>query len=144
MSPLCESFLTDAQLNRMEPFFPLKVHVCEKCFLVQLQQYVSPEEIFSEYWYFSSISKSWLEHSRRYADKMVGRLGLNEHTRVVELGSNDGYLLQHFVERGIPSLGVEPARNIAAAARERPGQNGDSNRGNHGLEKWQTHRHRQP
>jgi nucleoside-diphosphate-sugar epimerase/SAM-dependent methyltransferase len=119
MSPLCESYLTAAELDRMEPFYPLCVYVCGTCFLVQLQQYVSAEDIFTEYAYFSSYSDSWVDHARRYADQMIERLDLGPRSLVVELASNDGYLLQHFVQRGVPSLGIEPAANVAAAAVER-------------------------
>jgi hypothetical protein len=119
MSPLCESFLTAAQLNGMEAFFPLTVHVCERCFLLQLQQYVAPEEIFRDYWYYSSVSRTWLEHASDYTDRMITELHLNQQSMVVELGSNDGYLLQFFIKRGIPSRGVEPAWDIAKAACER-------------------------
>src|SRR6266852_5387406 len=116
MSPLCESFLTRAQLNQMEPFYPLHAYVCERCFLVQVEEYVRPERIFSEYAYFSSYSDAWLQHAKSYTDMIVSRLGLDGSSRVVELGSNDGYLLQYFVQRGIPVLGVEPATNVAAVA----------------------------
>jgi SAM-dependent methyltransferase len=116
MSPLCESYLAADQLNQMEPFYPLHVYVCEKCFLVQVQEYVGPEGIFTEYAYFSSYSDSWLAHARSYVSTIVARLGLTAASQVVELGSNDGYLLQHFLPRGIPVLGVEPAKNVAAAA----------------------------
>jgi hypothetical protein len=116
MSPLCESYLRADQLNQMEPFFPLRVYVCEKCFLVQLQEYVRVEEIFTEYAYFSSYSDSWLEHARRYTDLMVDRFGYNQSSFVVELASNDGYLLRNFVARGIPCLGIEPAANVAKVA----------------------------
>src|SRR6185503_7144595 len=109
MSPLCESFLQASQLNGMEPFYPLHVWVCGECFLVQLQQYVSREEIFTEYAYFSSYSASWLDHARRYVDRAIEELRLTSASRVVEVASNDGYLLQYFVERGIPALGIEPA-----------------------------------
>ncbi len=119
MSPLCESFLAADQLDRMEPFYPLRVWVCERCFLVQLQEYVSPHEIFREYAYFSSYSAAWLAHARDFASTISERLGLGARSRVVELGSNDGYLLQHFVERGVAVLGIEPAANVAAAARAR-------------------------
>src|SRR5262249_4229810 len=115
-SPLCESFLTAAQLDQMEPFYPLHVYVCEKCFLVQVQEYVSPEGIFTEYAYFSSFSDSWLAHMKAYTDLITARLSLTSASRVVELGSNDGYLLQYFVAKGIPVLGVEPARNVAEKA----------------------------
>jgi hypothetical protein len=116
MSPLCESFLSADQLDTMEPFYPLHVFVCESCFLVQLQQYVSPESIFSEYAYFSSYSDSWLQHAQRYTQQMIERWSLGPRQQVVELASNDGYLLQYFVARGVPSLGIEPAANVAAAA----------------------------
>ena len=116
MSPLCESYLTADQLNRMEPFYPLHVWVCERCFLVQVEEYVRPEGIFTEYAYFSSYSDSWLAHMKAYSDMIAVRLGLGSHSRVVELGSNDGYLLQYFVAKGIPVLGVEPARNVAQTA----------------------------
>jgi hypothetical protein len=119
MSPLCESYVEAAQLDEMEPFYPLHVRVCEGCFLVQLRAYVAPEEIFTEYAYFSSYSSSWIEHARRYADVMIERLRLGPERLVVELGSNDGYLLQRFVERGIPTLGIEPAGNVAKVATER-------------------------
>src|ERR1700676_2738913 len=116
MSPLCESYLTAEQLNQMEPFYPLHVFVCANCFLVQLQEYVSTESIFTEYAYFSSFSESWLAHAKAYTHEMIERFALDANSQVVELASNDGYLLQYFVERGIPALGIEPAANVAAAA----------------------------
>jgi hypothetical protein len=116
MSPLCESYLRADQLNDMEPFYPLHVYVCDVCFLVQLQEYVGREAIFTEYAYFSSYSQSWLAHARRYTEKMIDELGLSRESRVIEVASNDGYLLQNFVERGIPALGIEPAVNVAQAA----------------------------
>jgi SAM-dependent methyltransferase len=116
MSPLCESYLSRDQLNQMEPFYPLHVYVCGECFLVQLEAYVSAEHIFTEYAYFSSYSVSWVEHARVYAEQMIERLRLGPASHVVELASNDGYLLQHFVARGIPALGIEPAANIAEVA----------------------------
>jgi SAM-dependent methyltransferase len=120
MSPLCESFLGPEELNRMEPFYPLHVRICEGCLLVQLETYVPAEEIFGgDYAYFSAYSDSWVEHARVYAERMTDRLGLSEDSLVVELASNDGYLLQHFVRRGIPALGIDPARNVAEAARLR-------------------------
>jgi SAM-dependent methyltransferase len=119
MSPLCESFLPAEALNRMEPFYPLRADVCERCWLVQLESYVAPEEIFTEYAYFSSYSDSWLRHAREYTEMMVDRLGLGSDSLVVELASNDGYLLQHFLPAGVPVLGIEPARNVAQAAIER-------------------------
>ncbi|MDH3499485.1 MAG: class I SAM-dependent methyltransferase [Acidimicrobiia bacterium] len=118
-SPLCQTMLDRTQLNEMEPFYPLRVYVCGSCSLVQLEEFVSPAEIFSDYNYFSSYSDSWLAHAERYVDKMIGRFGLGPQSQVVELASNDGYLLQYFVEAGIPALGVEPAANVAAAASER-------------------------
>jgi 2-polyprenyl-3-methyl-5-hydroxy-6-metoxy-1,4-benzoquinol methylase len=116
MSPLCESYLSAQQLNQMEPFYPLHVHVCGECFLVQLEAYVTAEHIFSDYAYFSSYSDSWVEHARAYTEKMVGRFDLGPRHHVVEIASNDGYLLQHFVAKGVPVLGVEPAANVAAVA----------------------------
>lgn len=100
----------------MEAFYPLNVWVCERCFLVQLEEYVTGEEIFSDYAYFSSFSDSWLNHARRYVDQMIDQLGLTSKNRVVEIASNDGYLLQYFVQRGIPALGIEPAANVAKVA----------------------------
>jgi SAM-dependent methyltransferase len=119
MSPLCESYLAKDQLNSMEPFYPLAAYVCRDCLLVQLQEYVAPEHIFSEYAYFSAYSDAWLDHARRYVEAMTERLGLGPASRVIELGSNDGYLLQFFVERGIPVLGIDPAGNVARAAEAR-------------------------
>jgi len=116
MSPLCESYLTEDQLNGMEPFYPLHVRVCEQCFLVQLEEYVSAEDIFGDYAYFSSYSETWLQHARAYVEYITKRLGLNEQSQVIEVASNDGYLLQYFVARGIPALGIEPAANIAEVA----------------------------
>jgi SAM-dependent methyltransferase len=119
MSPLCESYLTADQLNGMEPFYPLHVKVCEECFLVQLEQYVSAEHIFTEYAYFSSYSDTWLKHASDYVDEISGRLGLGPRHLVVEVASNDGYLLQYFVKKNIPVLGIEPAANVAKAAEEK-------------------------
>jgi SAM-dependent methyltransferase len=119
MSPLCQTHIAPEQLNHMEPFYPLRAYVCHDCFLVQLDEYVAPGDIFSEYAYFSSYSDSWVAHARRYAEAMRTRLGLGPQSRVVELASNDGYLLQHFVRMGIPVLGVEPAANVAKVAREK-------------------------
>jgi SAM-dependent methyltransferase len=118
-SPLCESYVPADRLNHMEPFYKLHVYVCEKCFLVQLEEFVAPENIFTEYAYFSSYSDSWVEHMRRYADQVTERLRLGPHSRVVEVASNDGYLLQHFVKKGIPVLGIEPAVNVARVAIEK-------------------------
>src|SRR2546423_14170318 len=119
MSPLCESFLTAEDLNEMEPFYPLHVRICAECLLAQLEAYVAAETIFREYAYFSSYSTSWVEHARTYAERMTERLGLGPESLVVELASNDGYLLQHFVAQGITSLGIDPAANVAEAARAR-------------------------
>jgi hypothetical protein len=116
MSPLANSYLPPERANKMEPFYPLRALVCEECFLVQLEEFETPERIFSDYAYFSSYSSSWLEHSRRYVDQMVERLGLDSNSHVVEIASNDGYLLQFFHERQIPVLGVEPAANVAKVA----------------------------
>ena len=116
MSPLCESYVPADRLDAMEPFYPLHVRVCDACWLAQLGEFVPPEEIFTEYAYFSSYSDSWLRHAEGYAEAMVDRLGLGGSSLVVEAGSNDGYLLRHFARRGIPVLGVEPARNVAEAA----------------------------
>jgi hypothetical protein len=116
MSPLCESFVPAERLNEMEAYYPLHVYVCDRCFLVQLEEFVSRDEIFREYAYFSSYSTSWLEHCRKYCDAMVERWSLGPSSQVVEVASNDGYALQYFVKRGIASLGVEPAINVAQAA----------------------------
>jgi SAM-dependent methyltransferase len=119
MSPLSNAYLRADRLQQMEPFYPLHALVCERCFLVQLGEFASPERIFSDYAYFSSYSDSWLRHAREYVDTISARLGLDERSQVVEIASNDGYLLQYFVERGIPVLGIEPAANVARAAEER-------------------------
>jgi SAM-dependent methyltransferase len=116
MSPLANSYLKPEELGQMEPFFPLRALVCARCLLVQLEDYESPETIFSEYAYFSSYSTTWLEHSKRYCDLVVERFGLNATSHVVEVASNDGYLLQYFQERQIQVLGIEPAANVAKVA----------------------------
>ena len=116
MSPLANSYLPPEAVNSMEPFYPLRALVCGECFLVQLEEFQTPERIFSDYAYFSSYSSSWLDHSRRYSEQMVARLGLDESSHVVEIASNDGYLLQFFHERQIPVLGIEPAANVAKVA----------------------------
>src|SRR5690242_6291928 len=120
MSPLCESYISVEQLNEMERFYPLHVYVCDNCLLVQLLEYVSPDKIFSDYAYFSSYSDSWLKHAQRYVEMAITRFGLDSKSQVVEIASNDGYLLQYFLQRGIPVLGVEPAANVAEVA-ERKG-----------------------
>jgi len=119
MSPLCESFLTPDQLDAMEPYFPLHAFVCQECFLVQLKEYVSPEHIFQEYAYFSSYSTTWVAHAKAYCDMVTRRFALGPDSLVVELASNDGYLLQHFEPLGIPVLGIEPAANVAKVAIEK-------------------------
>ena len=116
MSPPCETYPASDQLHQMEAFYPLHVFVCDECFLVQLDEYVPPENIFTEYAYFSSYSDSWLAHAKAYTEKMVDRLQLGADSLVVELASNDGYLLQYFVDQGIPVLGIEPAVNVARVA----------------------------
>jgi SAM-dependent methyltransferase len=119
MSPLCESYVPLDRVGDMEPFYPLHARVCEQCLLVQLEEFVAPDEIFTEYAYFSSYSDSWVAHARDFVASAIERFGLGADSLVVELASNDGYLLQHVVERGIPALGIEPAANVAVAARER-------------------------
>jgi len=119
MSPLCESYVPAERLDEAEVFYPLHVRLCESCLLVQLPAYVSGESIFSDYAYFSSYSDSWVAHAKRYARAMIASLGLDADSLVTEVASNDGYLLQHFVAEGIPVLGVEPAANVAEAARSR-------------------------
>jgi len=116
LSPLSNSYLRAEQLNQMEPFYPLHARVCSACFLVQLEEYERPENIFQDYSYFSSFSESWLRHASEYATQASGRFELNGETSVMEIGSNDGYLLQYFKFRGIPVLGIEPAENVARAA----------------------------
>ncbi len=118
VSPLANSYLEAGDLQSAEPFYPLRVYLCTECLLVQLPAAARPEEIFTEYAYFSSYSTSWVEHARRYAEAAIGRLGLGPESLVVEIASNDGYLLRHFRDRGVPVLGIEPAKNVAAAARE--------------------------
>ena len=121
MTPLCQTHITPDQLNHMEPFYPLHAFVCRQCMLVQLGEYVSPDEIFSDYDYFSSYSDSWVQHAKRYAYDMVPRFGLGSDSLVVEIASNDGYLLQWFLDQKVPVLGVEPAANVAKVAREKRG-----------------------
>jgi len=117
MSPLCESFLAADQLDQMEPYFPLRVMTCDRCFLVQLREYVAPDHIFTTYAYFSSYSTSWVAHAKAYCEMIAKRLQLGKDSLVVELASNDGYLLQHFAPLGVLAVGVEPAANVAEAAR---------------------------
>lgn len=120
MSPLCQKHVTPAHANDMERFYPLHVYVCDHCWLVQLEKFATPDEIFAEdYAYFSSYSDSWLEHARQYTELMTERFGLDAQSQVMEIASNDGYLLQWFIQKGIPVLGIEPAQNVAAVAREK-------------------------
>lgn len=117
--PLANSYLHAAQLQKPEPLHPLRVFFCEKCHLAQAVDFIAADEIFDEYFYYSSFSKSWLEHARRYVDMAVPRLKLTHDSRVIEIASNDGYLLQYFKEKGIPSLGIEPSKTVAKAAIEK-------------------------
>lgn len=116
MQPPCQSVIREEQLNSMERFYPLHAFVCHNCFLVQLEEYIAPEDIFTEYAYFSSYSDSWLEHCSRYVDMISKKLSLNSNSFVIEIASNDGYLLQYFKEKNIPMLGVDPAANVAEVA----------------------------
>ncbi|WP_108862165.1 class I SAM-dependent methyltransferase [Ruegeria sp. Alg231-54] len=116
MSPLCESYVAEENYSKMEPFYPLHAFVCHECHLAQLDEFVPAEEIFTEYAYFSSYADSWVEHARRYCHDMKDRFELGSDSQVVEVASNDGYLLQHFVTLGIPCYGVEPAENVAQVA----------------------------
>jgi 2-polyprenyl-3-methyl-5-hydroxy-6-metoxy-1,4-benzoquinol methylase len=118
VSPLANSYLKEDQLQQMEPFYPLHAFVCNSCFLVQVPEFQSPKQIFSEYAYFSSYSESWLKHAKTYVELMVKKFAINSKSQVIEIGSNDGYLLQYFKEKNIPALGVEPAQNLAKVANE--------------------------
>jgi len=118
MSPLSNTYLDDTQVKEMEPFYPLHAFVCSNCFLVQLEEYETPQKIFTDYAYFSSYSSSWLEHCRQYVEQMVERFRLEKIHQVIEIASNDGYLLQYFSKYGIPVLGIEPAENVARVARD--------------------------
>jgi SAM-dependent methyltransferase len=119
VSPLANSYLTQAQLYKNESFYPLHAFVCDRCFLVQLEEFESPQYIFSDYAYFSSYSDSWLDHAKRYVEMAIARFALSAQSQVVELASNDGYLLQYFQQQGIPVLGIEPAANVARAAEQK-------------------------
>lgn len=119
MSPPCQNRVYEHQLNHMEAFHPLRVFLCEICFLVQLEEFVAPENIFDDYAYFSSYAESWVAHAKTYVDMITERLNLGADSKVVEIASNDGYLLQHFVAKSIPCMGVEPAANVAEAAIEK-------------------------
>lgn len=116
VSPLANTYLSAEQLNQMEPFYPLHTYICENCLLVQLEVFESPQNIFGDYAYFSSYSDSWLQHAKRYTEKMIQRFGYSENSLVVEVASNDGYLLQYFIEKNVPVLGIEPAVNVAEYA----------------------------
>ncbi|KGE02321.1 SAM-dependent methyltransferase [Rhizobium sp. YS-1r] len=116
MSPPCESFVPAGAINNMEPYYPLHAFVCSECFLVQLQEYVEPRDIFEEYAYFSSYSDSWVAHAKQYCEASIERFALDHNSFVVEIASNDGYLLQHFLKKDIPILGIEPAINVAKVA----------------------------
>ena len=119
MSPLANSYLSADRLDRMEPFYPLHAYVCSECFLVQLQEFETPEQIFTDYAYFSSFSDSWVAHAKAYVEDTIARFGFDENSQVIEIASNDGYLLQFFVERDVPVLGIEPAANVAKAAEDK-------------------------
>ncbi|MEA2718221.1 MAG: hypothetical protein QOJ39_85 [Candidatus Eremiobacteraeota bacterium] len=119
VSPLSNAYLERHELGRPEPFYPLCAYVCTRCLLVQLPAHEDPERIFGEYAYFSSYADTWLEHARRFATGAIERFALGPNSLVVELASNDGYLLRWFADAAVPVLGVEPARNVAAVARER-------------------------
>jgi 2-polyprenyl-3-methyl-5-hydroxy-6-metoxy-1,4-benzoquinol methylase len=116
VQPLCESYLSIDQLNQKEPSYPLHVYFCTKCFLVQLEESVTPQQIYKTYAYFSSSSKGWLKHCEEYANMIINRLKLDPTSQVLEVGSNDGYLLQFFTQKNIPVIGIEPAENVATDA----------------------------
>lgn len=118
VSPLCNNMVKPEASHEMEPFYPLHCYVCHNCYLVQLEEFVSPDHIFDDYTYFSSYATSWLDHAKRYTDLMMDRFNIDTNSLVTELASNDGYLLQYFVEKNVPVLGVEPAANVAAVAQE--------------------------
>jgi SAM-dependent methyltransferase len=118
MSPLANSYVTEAQMDQPETFYPLHAYVCSDCLLVQVGEFQPPDSIFNDYAYFSSYSQSWLDHARAYAQEVIPRFSLDRSTQVVEIASNDGYLLKNFIDAGIPALGIEPAENVAAVARQ--------------------------
>lgn len=118
MSPLANSYLKPEELHQAEAFYPMHVYVCETCYLVQLPEFESPEHIFGDYAYFSSYSETWLKHAETYVEQMIERFGFDSGSQIVEIASNDGYLLQYFKEKGVPILGVEPAKNVAKIAQE--------------------------
>ena len=114
MSPLANSYIKPEKAKAMEPFYPLHVYVCDQCLLVQLEEFESPQHGFSDYAYFSSFSEAWLKHAKQYTNDTDGALRFPRPiAEVVEIASNDGYLLQYFRERGVPVLGIEPAANVA-------------------------------
>lgn len=119
MSTLSNAFLKYEQINKKEPRYPLHAFVCTKCLLVQLEEFEKPENIFSDYVYFSSYSETWLTHVREYVEMMIRKFGFNRNSQVVEIASNDGYLLQYFKTEGIPILGIEPAANVAKVAEQK-------------------------
>ncbi|OBH04700.1 MULTISPECIES: class I SAM-dependent methyltransferase [unclassified Mycobacterium] len=118
-TPRCETFLAARDLDRPELTFPLHLRLCEDCLLLQIPAAITPEDTFTEYAYFASYSDSRVQHAKHFVDEAIGRLGLGPHSRVIEVGSNDGYLLRHVVAAGVPCLGIEPSDNVGAAARER-------------------------
>jgi len=118
MSPLANSYLKPEELHQAEAFYPMHVYVCQTCYLVQLPEFESPEHIFGDYAYFSSYSETWLKHAKTYVEQMIERFGFDSGSQIVEIASNDGYLLQYFKEKGVPILGVEPAKNVAKIAQE--------------------------
>lgn len=117
--PLSNSYLTKEELKKMEPFYPLEVYICENCFLVQIEEFETPENIFNDYAYFSSYSDTWLKHAKEYVNKMINSFGINKDSYVIEIASNDGYLLQYFKEKDVTVLGIEPAFNVAEAAKKK-------------------------
>jgi SAM-dependent methyltransferase len=119
MTPLANTYVEKQQLNKMEPFYPLHAYVCQNCFLVQLEEFKSPGDIFSDYQYFSSYSETLLQHAKEYSEMMIERFELDEEAFVTEIASNDGYLLNNFVEKDIPVLGIDPAENVVKVAEER-------------------------
>ena len=119
MSPLSNAYLKLEQINCAEKFYPLHTYVCENCFLVQLEEFETPDRIFSDYAYFSSYSDTWLSHAQNYTELMIERFGFNSNSQIIEIASNDGYLLQYFYQKGIPVLGIEPAANVAKVAEEK-------------------------
>lgn len=119
VQPLCQTHIAEHQLEQMEPFYPLHAYVCDRCFLVQLDEFVAPEDIFGEYAYFSSYSDSWVGHAKAYCEMASERFAIGPQSLVMEIASNDGYLLQHFVAKGVPVLGIEPAANVARTATDK-------------------------